>query len=258
MEIVVCIKQTPVATADKQLDAALLLVRDGIDTTLNAYDEVAVEEALRLKEAHGGSVTVLAMGPEDADDALRKALAMGADRAVLVSDVALRGSDVWVTGLVLAAAISRLSVDLILLGLRTDDAGTGVVAGALAERLGWPLLSNAGKVLIENGRAQIHRRRPDGFAIMDAALPVVVGVTDAINVARYPSLKGIMAAKKKPFERMDLALLQLEPDLVGVQGSLTRSISAIAAPSRSRGAVIEDHGDAAERIVEFLKARKVI
>lgn len=258
VNIVVCVKQTPVTTAEKQLDGALLLDRESVDNAMNTYDEVAVEEALRLQEAHGGAVTVLSMGPEEATDTIRKALAMGADRAVLISDEALRGSDVWVSALVLAAAVRKLQPDVLLLGMRSDDAATGVLAGAIAEHLDLPLLTNANKVEIDGTTVRIHRRLVDGYLVQECALPVVLGVTDAINTARYPSLKGIMGAKKKPLDEWSLEDLELDGSAVGLAGSRTKAVAATVPPPRAKGEIIEDTGDAAARIVQFLAARKVV
>lgn len=258
MNIVVCVKQTPVATAERALGTDLLLDRESADNAMNAYDEVAVEEALRLQEAHGGEVTVLTMGPDEATDAIRKALAMGADRAVLISDQALRGSDVWGTARVLAAAVRRLQPDLVILGLRSDDAGTGLVAPALAEYLDLPLLTNANRVELHGTTVRIHRRLADGYVVQECDLPLVLGVTDAINTARYPSLRGIMGAKKKPLEEWSLDDLEISPQSVGLAGARTRPIAAVTPPPRPKGELITDSGDAARRIVDFLATRKVL
>ncbi|HWE61719.1 MAG TPA: electron transfer flavoprotein subunit beta/FixA family protein [Chloroflexota bacterium] len=258
MNIVVCVKQTPVTTAEKQLDEALLLDRESVDNAMNTYDEVAVEEALRLQEAHGGTVVVLTMGPDEATDTIRKALAMGADQAALVSDEALHGSDVWASALVLAAAARKLQPDLLLLGMRSDDAATGVLAGALAQHLDLPLLTNANKVEIDGDTVRIQRRLADGYIVQESTMPLVLGVTDAINTARYPSLKGIMGAKKKPLEQWSLADLDIDPATVGLTGSRTKVLAATMPPPRAKGEVFEDKGDAAERIVQFLAARKVV
>lgn len=261
MNIVVCVKHTPVTTAEKQLDGELLLDRESLDNAMNTYDEPAVEEALRLQEAHGGTVTFLCMGPDEAVDTLRKALAMAGDkdaRAILVSDDALRGSDISATALVLATAARKLQPDLIVLGLRSDDGATGVLAPAIAQHLDLPLLTNANKVDLEGSMVRIHRRLSDGYTIQEAAMPVVLGVTDAINTPRYPSLKGIMGAKKKPFEEWELGDLGLDAEAVGLAGSKTRVVAAVAPPPRAKGQVIEDTGDAADRIVEFLAVRKVV
>jgi electron transfer flavoprotein beta subunit len=261
MNIVVCVKHTPVTTAEKRLDAQYLLDRENLDNALNTYDEPAIEEALRLQEAQGGSVTFLCMGPDEAVESLRKALAMAGDRdarAVLVADDALRGSDLWGTSLVLAAAARKLKPDLLIFGLRSDDAATGVLAGAVAQRLDLPLLTNANKVMVEGAVARIHRRLPDGYVVQEAPLPLVLGVTDAINTPRYPSLKGIMGAKRKPLEEWGIEDLDLTPEAVGLAGARTRVLGASTPPPRQRGEILTDKGDVEERIVQYLAARKVI
>jgi electron transfer flavoprotein beta subunit len=261
VNIVVCVKHTPVTTAEKRLDADHLLDRESTDNAMNTYDEPAVEEALRLQEAHGGTVTFLSMGPEEAVDSLRKALAMAGDRdarAVLVTDEALRGSDIPATARVLAAAIRRGSPDLVILGMRSDDAATGVLAGALAQQLDLPLLTNANKVLVSGTTIRTHRRLSDGYIVQESSLPAVLGVTDAINTPRYPSLKGIMGAKKKPLEELSLEDLAIDAAAVGMEGAQTSVVAAKAPPPRAKGEVFEDKGDAADRIVQFLAARKVV
>lgn len=261
MNIVVCVKQTPVSTAEKQLDDDLLLDRESVDNAVNTFDEPAIEEGLRLLDAHGGTITFVAMGPDEAADSLRKALAMAGDadaRAVLISDDSLRGSDIWSTALVLSAALGRLTPDLIVLGLRSDDAGTGVLAGAIAQHLDLPLLTNAHQVQIEGTTVRTHRRLSDGYIVQESALPVVLGVTDAINTPRYPSLKGIMGAKKKPFTTWELDDLGIDADQVGLAGARTRVLSAVAPPPRAKGEIVEDKGDAADRILRFLAERKLV
>jgi len=261
VDIVVCVKQTPVATAEKQLDDDFLLDRESVDNALNTYDEPAVEEGLRLLEAHGGSITFLSMGPDEAVESLRKALAMAGDadaRAVLVTDDALRGSDILGTALVLSAAARKLNPDLVILGMRSDDGGAGVLAAAMAQHLDLPMLTNANKVTIEGGTVRSHRRLSDGYIVQECELPLILAVTDAINTPRYPSLKGIMGAKKKPMQTWSLQDLTIEPARVGSAGARTRVIGAVAPPPRAKGEVVEDKGDAADRILAFLAARKVV
>jgi electron transfer flavoprotein beta subunit len=259
LNIVVCVKQTPLPTVEKTLLPDGRLNRAATEKAMSGYDEVAVEEALRVQEQHGGEVTVLTMGPQDAVEAVRKALAMGADRAVLITDDALAGTDARGTARVLAAAITRLHPDLVIMGMQSDDAGTGVVHHALAEHAGLPALTHTAKLTIEDRTVTTHRRREDGYAMLQAQLPAVVGVIDVINQPRYPSLRGIMAAKRKPLETWTVADLGLEtPATVGLQGARTRVVNVEKPPARAAGEVYEDKGDAAQRIVEFLVARKVI
>ncbi len=261
MNIVVCVKHTPVSTAEKRLDDDLLLDRENVDSAVNTYDEPAIEEGLRLIEAHGGTITFLSIGPDEAVDSLRKALAMAGEvdaRSVLISDDALRGSDIWGTALVLAAALSKLQPDLIVLGMRSDDAGTGVLAGAVAQHLDLPLLTHANHVTVEETTIRTQRRLSDGYIVQESELPVVLGVTDAINTPRYPSLKGIMGAKKKPFTKWDLDDVEVVPESVGVPGARTRVLLAVSPPPRAKGEVIQDKGDGAERILNFLAERKLV
>jgi len=189
VNIVVCVKQTPLATAEKTVMDDGRLDREDTDNAINGYDEVAVEEALRVQEKHGGEVTVLTMGPKDATEAVRKALAMGADKAVMVTDDALEGSDVWVTAHVLAAAIRRLNPDLVLMGMQSDDAATGVAHHGVAEYAGLPALTHTAQLTVEGDTVTTRRRREDGYATLQAKLPALVGVIDVINQPRYPSMK---------------------------------------------------------------------
>ncbi len=258
LNIVVCVKQTPLPTAEKTLLPDGRLDRGATENAMSGYDEVAVEEALRVQEQHGGEVTVLTMGPEDASDAVRKALAMGADKAVMITDDALAGTDAWGTARVLAAAVKRLSPDLVIMGMQSDDAGTGVVHHALAEHAGLPALTHTAKLTIDGQTVTTHRRREDGYAVLQAQLPAIVGVIDVINQPRYPSLKGIMASKRKPVETLMTADLGIDPATVGLTGARTQVVNVEKPAPRAAGQVIEDKGDAAERIVEFLIARKVL
>lgn len=258
LNIVVCVKQTPLATAEKTVTDDGRLDREDTENAINGYDEVAVEEALRVQEQHGGEVTVLTMGPENATDAVRKALAMGADKAVMVTDDALQGSDAWVTAHVLAAAIKHIGPDLVIMGMQSDDAATGVVHHGVAEHAGLPALTHTAQLTIEGDTVTTRRRREDGYATLQATLPALVGVIDVINQPRYPSLKGIMAAKRKPVETLSVEDLGLDETAVGLQGSKTRVINVDQPAARAAGEVYENKGDAAQRIIELLIARKVL
>jgi electron transfer flavoprotein beta subunit len=176
----------------------------------------------------------------------------------LISDEALRGSDVPGTALVLATAVRKLHPDVLIMGLRSDDAGTGVLAAAIAQHLDLPLLTNANKVTLEGSVVRTHRRLSDGYIVQESSMPVVLGVTDAINTPRYPSLRGIMGAKKKPLQTWSLEDLEIDAAQVGLAGARTRVLAAVAPPPRAKGEVVEDKGDAAERILRFLAARKVV
>ena len=198
MDIVVCVKQVVDTEAEKRLDPATWCLDRSVNCILNPYDEYAVEEALLIKEVAGGQVTVLCMGPDDATDAVRKALAMGADEAVLVSDPALAGSDAQATATVLAAAIKTVPCDLVLFGCRSTDGETGAVPAAVAELLGRPLLSSLSKVEVDGAALRVHRETDEGYVAYTCPTPAVISVVKGINEPRYPSMKGIMTAKKKP------------------------------------------------------------
>ena len=218
----------------------------------------AVEEALRIKEAHCGEVTVVCMGPDKATDAVRKALAMGADNAVLVSDAALAGSDAQSTAYVLAEALKTLEWDLVIFGLRSTDGETGVVPGAVAERLGAPLLSALSKVEIDGADLTVHRETDQGYVTYKCATPAVLSVIKGINEPRYPSMKGIMGAKKKPIDARDSAALGLDTSQVGLDGAKTRVLSGRAPEPRQAGVKIEDDGTGAAKIADFLSSSKLI
>src|ERR1700727_2745463 len=205
MNIVVCMKQVPDTWSERKLRSAdSTLDRDAADGVMNELDEYAVEEGLRLTEAHGGEVTILTMGPQKAAESIRKALSMGADKAVHLLDDALAGSDALATSAALAAALGRIGFDLVILGSESTDARTGVVPAMLAERLGVPQLTLASKVDIDGTSVTIRRVTDDGYAVVSGSLPAVVSVVEKINEPRYPTFKGIMAAKKKPVQVLTL------------------------------------------------------
>ena len=231
MNIVVCVKQVPDTTVGHELTPEMCLKRVGVDAVLDPFDEFAIEEAIRQKEAVGGEVTILTMGAPTAQDTMRKALAMGADSGVLVTDDGLRGADTWGTARTLAAALKTLTFDLVLCGQESADARTGLLPGALAEILELPLLSYAEELKVEAGKATIQRSAVGGTRSVTAHLPVVVTVGKAINEPRYPSLKGIMAAKRK--EIRILALSDLALDSVGF--SRTRVVGISRRPERESG-----------------------
>src|ERR671937_865083 len=220
MKIAVCVKQVPEATSTRLDPASKRLDRSG-EGALNHFDANAVEEALRLKGDGEGEVVVVSIGPEKAADSLRKALAMGADRAVLVSDERVAGSDLLATSRVLAAALAREQADLVLFGQQAEDADGAVLWAAVAERLRQPVVSQAAEVTLADGSVRVKRQTEFGYDVIDAPLPAVVAVSDAINEPRYPSLKGIMGAKKKPQESLSLGELGLDAGEVGEAGSKT-------------------------------------
>ncbi|MGA8487532.1 MAG: electron transfer flavoprotein subunit beta/FixA family protein, partial [Gaiella sp.] len=205
MSIAVCVKLVPDATVHKRLDPGTNRLDRSVEGALNATDVNAVEEALRLKEASGGEVVVVSLGPEKAMDSLRKALAMGADRAVLVSDDAAAGSDLVATSRALAKALEREQADLVLFGQQSSDSDGAVLWAAVADRLRLPLISQAAELAVAGGKAVVKRQTEFGYDTIRAPLPAVIAVSDAINTPRYPSLKGIMGAKKKPQETLSAA-----------------------------------------------------
>ena len=260
MNVVVCVKQVPDPNSAGELDPATnLLRRTGVEVALDPGDEFGVEAGLQLAEATGGEVTVVSMSPDKGIDAIRKALAMGAARAVHVSDPALAGSDAITTARVLAAAIRRVGFDVVVTAPESTDGYTGVVPQAIAEFLGVPALTFAKTVEAAGGKITIKRQTEAGHDIVEATAPVVVSVTANVNgvdSARYPSLKGIMAAKSKPVERLTAADLGISE--VGAAHAGQEIVSVVAAEARQAGEIVEDDGTAAQRIVDFLAARKVI
>ncbi len=259
MNIVVCVKQVPDSWAEKKLRPSdSTLDRDSADAVMNELDEYAVEEALKLQETHGGEVTILTMGPEKAAETIRKALSMGADKGVHVVDASLAGSDAVVTSAVLAKALGTLEWDLVILGSESTDARMSVVPAMLAERLGAPQLSFASTVTVDGSTVRIDRLTDEGVETVEAALPAVVGVAEKINEPRYPSFKGIMAAKKKPVTALGLADLGLTADEVGLGGSWSSVVESTARPPRQAGTVVKDEGDGGTKIADYLASQKFI
>jgi electron transfer flavoprotein beta subunit len=262
MRIVVCVKHVPDAQGERGFTEDTTTDRQGVDGLLSELDEYAVEEALRLKESADAEVVVLTMGPADATDAVRKALQMGADSGVHVCDDALHGSDAAATSLVLAAAVRRIGaevpVDLVLAGMASTDGVMSVVPAMLAERLGLPQVTFASEVTLDGGSVRIRRDGDFSTETVEASLPAVVSVTDQINEPRYPSFKGIMAAKKKPVQTWSLADLGVDAADVGLDAAWTRVLSVTPRPPREKGEVVVDEGDGGRRLVEFLAARKFV
>src|SRR5438105_10497159 len=257
MKIAVCVKHVP--EGNRRLNPETKRLDRSGEGALNPFDANAVEEALRLKDAGGeGEIVLVSMGPAKAQDALRKALAMGADRAVLVSDDAATGADLVVTSSVLAQALERESADLILFGQQAGDSDGAVLPAAVAERLRLPVVSQAAEVTHADGKLTVKRQTEFGYDLIEAPLPAVVAVSDAINEPRYPSLKGIMGAKSKPQETVSLGDLGVEAGQTGEAGSKTEVYALADPPARGETLKIEDDGDAAERIVEFLAEKKVL
>ncbi len=260
MNIVVLVKQVPDTWSERKLtDADHTLDRESADAVLDEINERAVEEALLLQEAHGGEVTVIAMGPDRATDAIRKALSMGADKAIHVNDEALHGSDVLATAKVLAKAIGTVeNVDLVIAGNEATDGRAGAVPAILAELLGLPQVTQLRKVTVEGTTVKGERETDDGVAFVEASLPAVVSVTEKINEPRYPSFKGIMAAKKKPVSTLTVADLGIDASEVGLSGAWTQVLEASPKPPRSAGQRVEDGGDGGAKIAEYLVGQKLI
>jgi electron transfer flavoprotein beta subunit len=261
LKILVTVKRVPDTAAEKRLDPGdKTLDRESVETIMNPVDEYAVEEALRLKEAAGGEVIVLCMGPESALPVIRKALSMGPDAAVHVHDDALHGSDVLATARVLAAAVRKVEPDLVICGSESTDARTSLTPPALAEYLGWPGLMGAKKLEVDGGDVRIHRETDSGYDVLEAASPAVVSVVKGINEPRYPSFKGIMAAKSRPVTGYALADLEIDPGEVGAAGATTEVVDFTPRPPKQAGQVVKDAGDGsgAVELAEFLVSRKFI
>ena len=259
MNIVVCVKQVPDTWAERTLRPEdSRLDRASVDGVINELDEYAIEEGLRLAEAHGGEVTILTMGPDKASESIRKALSMGADKAVHLVDDALEGSDALATSLALATVLQRTGFDLVILGSESTDARTGLLAAMLAERLGCAQLSLASKVEVDGNAITIHRQADYGYDKVEATLPAVISVVEKINEPRYPSFKGIMAAKKKPVEVLSVADAGIDPAQVGLGAAATEVVSFSKRPPREAGTIVKDEGDGGVKAAEFLAAQKFI
>ena len=260
MKIVVCIKQVPATGADKRYTDDLRLDRAGVEAIINPLDEYAIEQALRLvDEGVADAVTYLSMGPEQASEALRRALAMGGDDAVLVTDAALAGADEWATARVLAAALDKLAPDVALMGMASDDARGSLVPGAVAAMRDLPLLSYGSELKLSDGAASVRRLSATGFDWISAPLPVVASVTDQVGEPRYASLKGIMAAKRKSLETWSLADLEIAPDELS-GAALTVVTDARPPEAKPPTERIENlpAAEAATKIADWLELRKLI
>lgn len=258
MNIVVCLKQVPDTTAEKKLNAQLRLDRASVEKIINPFDEYAIEEALRLKEQKGGTVTALCVGPDAAKEALRKAVAMGVEKAILVSDEALAGSDTLGTAKAIAAALRKLQYDIALFGMASTDAGTAQVPAKVAALLGQPLLSYVSKLEASEGSATVRRQTDKGYDVLTASLPAVVSVVKGINEPRYPSLKGIMQAKKTQIDVWSLADIGVSTSEVGQAGAKEKVLGFVPTKARQAGKVIKDDGSAAAVIADFLVASKCL
>jgi electron transfer flavoprotein beta subunit len=256
--IVVAVKYVPDATADRKFNADNTVDREGVDGLLSELDEYAVEQALQIIEAGEGEVTVLTVGPADAADAVRKALQMGADKGVHVVDDAIHGSDVFATANILAEAIKKLEHDLVIFGMGSTDGATGVVPSLVADILGVPAVTFGSKLTVDGGTATITRDGDTATQEIQATLPAVISVTDQTDEARYPSFKGIMAAKKKEVVEWSLADLGLDAGTVGLDAAWTKVESNEPRPPRTAGEIVTDEGDGGVKLVEFLASKKFV
>ncbi|HEX6872713.1 MAG TPA: electron transfer flavoprotein subunit beta/FixA family protein [Micromonosporaceae bacterium] len=259
MNIVVLVKQVPDSGAERNLRSDDNTVdRGSANNVINEMDEYAIEEALKLREAHGGEVTVLTMGPERAAESIRKALSMGPDKAVHVVDEALHGSCALATSKVLAAALRTLSPDVVISGAESTDSRGQVMPHMIAERLGIAALTGARKLSVDGSTLTIERQTEEGYEVVTAATPAMVSVWDTINEPRYPSFKGIMEAKKKPVQTLALADLGVDPGEVGFAGASTTVLEHAKRPARSGGTRVVDDGEGGLKLVEFLTSEKFV
>jgi electron transfer flavoprotein beta subunit len=256
LKIAVCVKEVPDASAVRRIDPGTLRLDRSGERTLNPFDAHAVEEALRLKEGAAGvesEVVVVCMGPETALRTLGKALSLGADRALLISDASLVGADIWLTAKVLAAALEGEAPDLVVFGQQAADSESYVMAAAVADRLQRPLVTQVAQLTLDGQTIRAKRQTESGYDVIEAPLPAVVSVADSINEPRYPSLKAIMGAKKKPQATLSAA------DLAITDAARTEVVSLSSPPAKAGGVTLEDEGGSSvEQIVAFLVERKVI
>lgn len=256
MKIYVCVKQIPDPnTVVSKLDPnTKRLVRSGVSLVLDPGDECTISAAIKLRDTLGNSeLTAVCMGPASAQEAMRRALAMGVDRAILVTDPALAGSDALGTARVLAAVLKKEGAELIFCSTESTDGYTGMVPGAIAEFLGVAQLSFAREISVEGQKATIHRVTQAGYQVVEANLPAVVTIASGSFEAIYPTMKGIMGAKKKPFEQLSLADLGIEASQVGEAGARERVLAIGQAEARAAGQIIKDEGEAAQKIADFLQ-----
>lgn len=261
MKMYVCVKQIPDPnTVVSRLDPdTKRLVRSGVSLVLDPGDETTISAAIKLRDTLGNSeLTAVCMGPASANEAMRRALAMGVDRAILVTDPALAGSDSLGTARVLAEVLKKEGADLIFCTTESTDGYTGMVPGAIAEFLGIPQLTFAREIKIEGQKATIHRVTQAGYQVVESTLPAVITIASGSFEAIYPTMKGIMSARKKPFVQMSLADVGIDPSQVGEAGARERVLVIGKAEARAAGQVIKDEGDAAQRIADFLQRYQLL
>jgi electron transfer flavoprotein beta subunit len=260
MKIVVLVKYVPDATGERRFAADGTLDRAGTDGLLSELDEYAVEQALQIADENDDvEIVALSLGPEDAADAIKRALQMGASAGIQVTDEAMHGSDALATSAVLAAAISKAGPDLVICGMASTDGGMGVVPVMIAERLGWPAATLGATLSLDGNTVSVRRDADAASLTVEAHLPAIVSVTDQSGEARYPSMKGILAAKKKPVEQWTLADLDIDPSTVGLAAALTKVLQTTPRPPKQAGQVITDEGGSGSvALADFLSAGKYI
>jgi electron transfer flavoprotein beta subunit len=258
VKIAVCVKHVPEGTTHARIDPQTKRLDRSGEGAINPFDTHAVEEALRIREAGEGEVLVVSMGPQSAQDSVRKALAMGADAALLVTDDAAAGSDLVATAAALAAALEPESADLIVFGQQASDSDGAVLWAAVADRLRRPVISQVAELTVAGGKITGKRQTEFGYDTIEAPLPAVVAVSDAINEPRYPSLKGIMGARSKPQRSVSVSELGIGAGDVGDAGSKTVVQALNDPPPRGDTVKIEDDGSAPEKIIEYLAEKKVL
>ncbi|MEM2141832.1 MAG: electron transfer flavoprotein subunit beta/FixA family protein [Candidatus Thorarchaeota archaeon] len=262
MKIIVPVKQVPEVSEVKVDPKTGTLIRDGVPSILNPFDEYAVEAAVQLKEKYGGEVVVITMGPPQARDALYKALAMGADSAIHMTDRAFAGADTWATAFTLSQQIKKMEYDLVICGKQAIDGDTAQVGPELAELLGIPQICYVRHLEIDpDGKHVIcHRATDEGYEVVKAKMPVLLTATKGLNEPRLPNIMGIMKAKKKPLQEVNAATLGVSEDLVGLKGSPT-AVRRVFSPEKRKGGVKlegEDPRSAAKKLVEFLASKGAI
>ena len=259
MNIVVLVKQVPDTEAERKLNPADNTVdRASVDPVINYIDEFAIEKGLQLKESQGGEVTIMTVGPERATESIRKALSMGADKAVHVTDEALHGSDAIQTAKVIAKALGTIEWDVVIAGSEATDSRSAIVPALVAEALGAPQLTQARKVTVDGSTVSIERVTDTGYDRVEGSTPAVVSVVEKINDPRYPSFKGIMAAKSKPITVLSLGDLGLDAGEVGLANAWTQVVSFENAPPRAAGQTVKDEGNGGAAIADYLASKKLI
>lgn len=259
MNIVVLVKQVPDTYAERDLNPTdNTLNRDTVDAVINEVDEQGIEAALRLKEANGGTVVIMSMGPDRASETIRKGLNMGADSGYLIADPALHGACAVQTAQVIGKALSTLEWDLVLTGGESTDARLAVLPAMLAEVLGRPQLTQGKKITVEGGTVTVERASDNGHLVLEAQTPAIVSLLENTNEARYPSFKGIMAGKSKPIQTVSLADLGISADEVGLANATTAVVGFEKRPARQGGQAVKDEGDGGVKIADFLAAQKLL